>query len=125
MIVLAVMAGAGLGAIGRWLVGRYTQARHGTTFPWGTLAVNVLGSLALGGLLAAASVGSIATPTLALLGTGICGGFTTFSSFGYETVRLAQDGPAGRARAVANVAVNLGLGLGAAAIGWQVVLGLM
>mgnify|MGYP001380952285 CR=1 FL=1 len=113
-----VMAGAAVGALGRWLVGRLAQYRLGTAFPWGTLTVNVVGSLALGALLAVAAADRFSAQSVALFGTGVCGGFTTFSSFGYETVRLAQDPPGGRARALANVVANLALGLAAALAGW-------
>ncbi|MGH3898161.1 MAG: fluoride efflux transporter CrcB [Pseudonocardiaceae bacterium] len=113
MIVLLVALGAAIGAPLRYLVDRAVQARHDTLFPWGTLAVNAAGSFVLGAL---ATTGLHApAPVMALIGTGLCGALTTYSTFGYETVRLLQD----RARmfAVFNAAASVIAGLGAAALG--------
>ncbi|MGH3872439.1 MAG: fluoride efflux transporter FluC [Pseudonocardiaceae bacterium] len=113
MIVLLVAFGAAIGAPLRYLIDRAVQARHDMRLPWGTLAVNVAGSAILGGL----AVTGLHTPApvLALVGTGLCGALTTYSTFGYQTVRLLQD----RARlvAVVNVAASVVAGLGAAALG--------
>jgi CrcB protein len=109
--VLLVAAGAAVGAPLRYLLDRAVQRRHGSGFPWGTLTVNVLGSLVLGVL-----VGLPAPPALSsLLGVGLCGALTTYSTFGYETLRLLT----GRAYLMAalNVAVSLVAGLGAAYAG--------
>ncbi|MEV4490763.1 fluoride efflux transporter CrcB [Micromonospora coxensis] len=114
MTVLLVALGAALGAPLRYLVDRAVQARHGATFPRGTLTVNVVGSLLLG-VLVAIPAGPAVT---ALLGTGFCGAFTTWSTFGYETVRLARTGE--RRRALANVLLGVAGGLGAAALGYAV-----
>lgn len=97
MIDLALVGGGGLaGAVARHLLGERIDARTRDT-----LAVNVVGSLALGVLLGA----PVASSTYLALGTGFCGAFTTFSTFAFETVRLAETGE-GRA-AVANAAANL------------------
>jgi CrcB protein len=111
--VLLVALGAAVGAPLRYLVDRAVQARHDSLFPWGTLAVNVAGSFLLG-LLAATTMHTPA-PVMAALGTGLCGALTTYSTFGYETVRLLQE----RARfyAVLNVMVSVVAGLGAAVAG--------
>jgi fluoride exporter len=111
--VLLVALGAAVGAPLRYLVDRAVQARHDSLFPWGTLAVNVAGSFLLG-LLAATTMHTPA-PVTAALGTGLCGALTTYSTFGYETVRLLQE----RARfyAVLNVTVSVVAGLGAAVAG--------
>lgn len=74
------------------------QHRVGSTFPWGTLAVNVSGSLLLGFIIRYA----LATPMVsvemrALLTTGFCGGYTTFSTYSYETATLLEDGQYSRA----------------------------
>jgi len=105
-----VALGAAVGAPLRYLVDRFVQARHDSLFPWGTFAVNVAGSFLLG-LLAVCARG----PGLALLGTGFCGALTTYSTFGYETVRLLQE----RARGLAalNVAGSVAAGLAAAYLG--------
>jgi CrcB protein len=110
---LLVALGAAVGAPLRYLVDRAVSSRHDSLFPWGTFAVNVAGSFLLG-LLAAATLHTPA-PIMAVLGTGLCGALTTYSTFGYETVRLLRD----RARlfAVLNVAASIGAGLGAAAAG--------
>ncbi|MCU0277934.1 MAG: fluoride efflux transporter CrcB [Candidatus Nanopelagicales bacterium] len=112
MTLLLVMAGAAAGAPSRWLLDRFVQSRHDSVFPWGTFAINVLGSLLLGVILGAGAPQSLAL----LLGTGFCGGFTTFSTFGYETVRLVEDGSSGQA--MLNVAASLAAGLAAASAGW-------
>jgi len=111
--VVLVALGAAVGAPLRYLVDRAVQGRHDSLFPWGTFAVNVVGSFLLG-LLAAGTLHTPA-PVLAALGTGLCGALTTYSTFGYETVRLLQD----RARifAVLNVGASIVAGLGAAALG--------
>lgn len=111
MIWLLVAAGAAVGAPLRYLTDRAVQARHASGFPWGTFAVNTAGSLLLG-LVAGASVSS---QTYALLGTGLCGALTTYSTFSYETLRLAERGrvPA----AAANVALSVAVGLGALYLG--------
>lgn len=116
MTALLVVLGAAAGAPLRYLLDRTVQSRHDSPFPWGTFSVNVLGSFVLGlvtgGLLAGGVPGSLA----ALLGTGLCGALTTYSTFSYETVRLV----AGRARslAVLNVLASVGGGLGAAYCGF-------
>ena len=120
MTLLALaMAGAALGAPARWVLDQYVQDRHRSTFPWGTLLINVLGSFAFGALMSLSSVGEATAAAIALLGAGLCGGFTTFSTFGYETVRLTQEG--NRRLAGGNVVLSLGLGLLASASGWWLV----
>ena len=97
MIVLAVLAGGALGAPARYLADRAIQARHDSVFPWGTLAINVAGSALLGFLLGAQHHLGLPDSVVLLLGTGFCGGLTTFSTFGYETMRLLEDGAIGEA----------------------------
>jgi CrcB protein len=105
--VLLVALGASLGAPLRYLADRAVQARHDSVFPWGTLTVNVFGSLLLGFL-----AGLPADPAVAALaGTGFCGALTTYSTFSYETLRLVQVGA--RFYALANVVASLVAGLGA------------
>ncbi|WP_243708834.1 CrcB family protein [Actinomadura sp. GC306] len=109
--VLLVAAGAAVGAPLRYLVDRVVQARHNGPFPWGTLTVNVAGSGLLG-LLAALPAGQGLT---ALAGFGFCGALTTYSTFGYETLRLVEDGV--RLQAVLNAGISITAGLGAAYCG--------
>ncbi|MFI0350796.1 fluoride efflux transporter CrcB [Actinomadura sp. 9N407] len=111
MTILLVALGAALGAPLRYLADRAVQARHDSAFPWGTFSVNVAGC-ALLGLLAALPAGS---GVMALAGTGFCGALTTYSTFGYETLRLAEDGA--RTVALLNVAASIAGGLGAAYCG--------
>lgn len=103
--MLLVAAGAAVGAPMRYLADRAVQARTGSVFPWGTLAVNIAGS-ALLGFLAALPAGDT---LMAVLGTGLCGALTTYSTFGYETLRLAETGA--RLLAVLNVAGSVTAGL--------------
>ena len=115
MTLLLVALGAVVGAPVRYLVDRFIQARHDTIFPWGTLAVNVAGSLILGFLAGAAAAGRLNPVIFTVLGPGFCGALTTYSTFGYETLRLAEDGS--RLLATANIAINLFAGLSAAFVG--------
>jgi CrcB protein len=116
--LLFVCLGAALGAPARYLTDRAVQARHDTVFPWGTFAVNVGGSLVLGVLVGTATHHDVPPWLVAALGTGFCGALTTYSSFGYETVRLASGGA--RLLAVLNVVASLTAGFGAAALGYAV-----
>ena len=107
----AVAVGAALGGVARYYLASALQQRLGATFPWGTLVVNVSGSLLLGVLIRYA----LATPTVsvemrALLTTGFCGGYTTFSTYSYETATLLEDGQYGRAGAYALGSVVVALG---------------
>jgi CrcB protein len=117
-VPIAVAAGAAIGAPCRYLLDRAVQARHEQRFPWGTLLINLLGSAVLGFLVGLAGHG-LSPVVFAAGGTGWCGAFTTYSTFGYETVQLGRDG-FGR-RALTNVLLSVLGGLALAALG--VVLG--
>ena len=114
--MLFVCLGAAVGAPARYLTDRAIQSRHDSVFPWGTFAVNVIGSLVLGVLVGAATQRDVPPALVAGLGTGFCGALTTYSTFGYETVRLAEDGA--RLYAGLNVVANVVVGLGVAAGGY-------
>ncbi len=118
MTLLLVLIGGAVGAPVRYLADRAVQARHDSMFPWGTFAVNVTGSLLLG--LVAGAIQALGLPDQlrALVGVGFCGALTTYSTFGYETVRLARDGA--RLYAALNVLVSAVAGVGAAFLGWLV-----
>jgi CrcB protein len=113
--VLLVALGAAVGAPVRYLTDRAIQARHDSVFPWGTWSVNVAGSFLLGLLAAGAATSHLTDPAMALLGIGFCGALTTFSTFGYETVRLIVAGS--WFYAAANIAAGIVAGLGAAYFG--------
>jgi CrcB protein len=115
MTVLLVALGAAVGAPLRYLVDRAVQARHDSVFPWGTFAVNASGSFLLGVLVAGAGAHAVSGGLVALLGTGLCGALTTYSTFGYETVRLLEDHA--RPYAVLNAVASVVAGLGAAFCG--------
>lgn len=103
---LLVVLGAMVGAPLRYLTDRAVQSRHDSLFPWGTFTVNVVGCLILGLLTGASG----ADPRLRLLlGTGLCGALTTYSTFSYETLRLTETGAGlyAAANAVASVAAGL------------------
>jgi len=116
--VLLVLLGGAVGAPLRYLVDLQIQARHDSVMPWGTLAVNVTGSLLLGALAAAVTTQGAPSWLLTLLGTGLFGALTTFSTFSYETTRLFQEGA--RAAAALNVGLSLAAGYAACAAGYWV-----
>ena len=118
MTALLVVLGAAAGAPSRWLLDQFVQSRHRDNFPWGTLVINIAGSLALGVLLGGQHYHGTGAYLVSLAGTGFCGGFTTFSTFAYETVRLAEERE--YLRAAANLVLSLGLGLLAAYAGWSI-----
>jgi fluoride exporter len=122
MILLLVCLGAALGAPARYLTDRAIQSRHDSVFPWGTFTVNVVGSLILGVLLGLGSRYHVPAEVVAAVGTGFCGALTTYSTFGFETVRLVEDGA--RLYALLNVIASVAAGFGAAALGFALGLAL-
>jgi CrcB protein len=116
MLLLAL--GGGLGAVTRFVVDAVVARRNPFRVPLGTMLINVTGSLVLGlvtGLLVAGSTGSASATVRAVLGTGFCGGYTTFSTASVETVRLWV--AEGRSTGVRYAAVTLVGSLVAAAVG--------
>lgn len=113
--MLVVAAGGAVGAPVRYLVDRWVQDGRRGVFPWGTFVINATGAF-LSGLIIGLAVHHGLPKVLQLAtGTGVCGAYTTFSTFSYETVQLVEDGSL--AEAVLNVAVSLVVGLVAAAAG--------
>lgn len=115
MTVLLVLLGGALGAPLRYAADLAVQSRHDSVFPWGTFAVNAVGSFVLGLVAGAADVASAPSWVLTFVGTGLCGALTTYSTFGYETVRLLQDGA--HWTALANALGSLATGLVACLLG--------
>ena len=108
--VLWISLGAALGANLRFAVSRFALKYLSPSVPYGTLIVNVTGSLILGFFLAWTTERVLADPRWRMLvAVGFCGGYTTFSSYGYETVTLAEQGHYGLATAnfVANNLLSL------------------
>ncbi len=112
-LILAIGLGGFLGAVGRHLLGGWLQGLSHGRFPWGTLAVNVLGCFLIG--LLATQITRFPEAWRLFVVTGLLGGFTTFSTFGIDSVHLAKgDFPV---LGLANIAANLILGLSAVALG--------
>ena len=93
MAVLLVAIGGGIGSVTRYLVGGWFASRFGPAFPYGTFVINVTGSFIIGLFLAFAQERVSLSPYWRLFfAVGFLGGYTTFSSFEYESIRLLQDG---------------------------------
>ena len=108
MLWLVLFAGGAIGAVTRFFVSGVIYARVGTAFPWGTLAVNLIGSFCMGiaiPLIAAAGSAQLA----AFVITGVIGAFTTFSTFSLESIILIQQGQGSRALLYVFASVLLGL----------------
>jgi len=112
--LLMIALGAAVGAPARYLTDRAVQSLHESVMPWGTLSVNVIGSLILGVLTGAGA--AVSPGVVALIGTGFCGALTTYSTFSFETWRLVEEEC--YAAAVANVMVSVAAALAAVAIGY-------
>jgi CrcB protein len=116
-MLLYVAIGSALGGMGRYLLGGFIQRLLATTFPAGTLLINISGSFLIGIIIRYAVETPTLTPELrAFLTIGLCGGYTTFSSFSYETVALLEDGE--WTRAALYVAASVGLSLVATLLGF-------
>lgn len=119
--LLLVMGGGAIGSGLRYLVGRLALATFGPGFPWGTLAVNLIGGACMGVLAGVLARGALGEPVRLLLGVGVMGGFTTFSAFSLDTVQMLQRGELATATlyvlaSVAGALLALFLGLQAARV---------
>jgi CrcB protein len=112
---VAFLVAAAIGAPARYLVDGFVQDRTAGSFPWGTFVVNVTGCLVLGILTGLGLYHGLDTTTRIIVGTGGLGAYTTFSTFTFETVRLAEEGAVDQA--LRNVAASLVVGLAAAGAG--------
>jgi CrcB protein len=107
-LILAVALGSAVGGVARFLLSAWIEQRAATSFPLATLLVNVSGSLLMGFLATwTFESAGVSTEVRALLTTGLCGGYTTFSTFSLETVALAEEGAMGRAVAYITLSVLL------------------
>jgi len=119
-----ISLGGALGTAARYLLSVWLLRTLGPAFPYGTLAVNVIGSFLLGVIMQAGLDTTILSPTArVVLGTGVMGGFTTYSTFNYETLQYLQEGA--WAMASLNVATTLLVCLAAGALGVAVARGLL
>jgi fluoride exporter len=126
-MLLYVALGSAIGGVSRYLLGGLVQRMLDTTFPAGTLLVNVTGSFLLGAIIRYALETPSFTPEVrAFLTIGFCGGYTTFSTFSYETMALLEDGEWARAGVyitasviLSLIATFLGLALARQVIVWR------
>lgn len=120
MLAIAVGLAAALGAASRYLLDQFVQHRHDQTFPWGTFVINVSGSLLLG-LITGLSIhhGLPKVPTT-IIGAGFAGGYTTWSTYLWESLALAETGAL--LAAGVNLIGSLVVGFSAAAAGFGLAL---
>jgi len=110
VLYLWIAVGSAIGGLGRYLVGGWVARFAGSSFPWGTLIVNIVGCMFIGWFATATGPGGrmmVSPQTRLFVMVGICGGFTTFSAFSLETLNLLRDGET--ARAMANIGLSVGL----------------
>ena len=106
----SVAVGAGVGGLARFYLTGFIQQRAGADFPAGTLVINITGSFLLGFIMRyALHSGAVSPEVRALLTTGFCGGYTTFSTFSYETASMLEDGEYPRALLYIGASVLLSL----------------
>lgn len=113
--IIAVCIGGGIGSAARFLLSAFIQRSFPGLFPWGTLTVNIAGSLLLGILTGLASRSLLSTDWRMLLAVGLCGGFTTFSTFSLEAAELLRGSQ--YALAFTYVAASVVAGIGAVIAG--------
>lgn len=115
---LGVALAAGGGAVCRYLLDQVVQHRHESLLPWGTFAVNATGSFLLGLVTGLTLHHGLAATPAAVLSAGFCAGYTTWSTWAWESLILVEDGA--RGAALLNVVGSLGVGLLAAGAGLAV-----
>ena len=108
-ILLIIGTGSFIGGVLRYLLSSFIQGKFLSTFPFGTLAVNIAGCFAIGIVFALSEKTNMSAEWRLFLATGICGGFTTFSAFSQETLGLLRDGQMGYASAYVLASVLLGI----------------
>lgn len=115
MLYVYLALGGVLGTLARYSLGGWVHSWAGAAFPWGTFAVNLLGSFLLGLAIRGAEVSALSPEVRGMITVGFCGAFTTFSTFTFETFSLMQEGAWVRASLYAFG--SLGMGLAAMALG--------
>jgi CrcB protein len=108
-ILLAIGTGSFIGGICRYLLSQFIQAKFLSTFPYGTLFVNIIGCFLIGLVFGLADKGNLTQEWRLILATGFIGGFTTFSAFSNETVSMLRDGQLGYALVYIVISVVVGL----------------
>lgn len=108
-VILAIGIGSFIGGISRYLLSQLVQSKFLSTFPFGTLGVNIIGCFLIGLVFGLADRGNLTQEWRLFLATGIMGGFTTFSAFSNETVSMLRDGQLWYAAAYVISSVLLGL----------------
>ncbi len=108
-LILAIGTGSFIGGVLRYLLSQFVQTKFLSTFPFGTLSVNIIGCFLIGLVFGLTDRGSLTQEWRLFLATGLIGGFTTFSAFSNETVSLLRDGQFWYATAYISVSVLVGL----------------
>jgi CrcB protein len=121
ILVLTLLAGA-TGAVSRFVLDAWIKGRWRSPFPWGTVLINVTGSLLLGILAGLVLFGGQAAAWQTVVGTGFCGGYTTFSTASFETVRLVQQQRLGLAllNALGSLVTSVAAGAAGLALVWAI-----
>jgi fluoride exporter len=118
-LLIAIGTGSFIGGVLRYLLSQMVQSKFFSTFPFGTLSVNILGCLAIGIIMGFSERGNLTQNWRLFLATGLCGGFTTFSAFSNETLGMIRDGQ--NIYALAYVAASILLGVLATFTGFTIV----
>ena len=108
-LILAIGIGSFIGGIFRYLLSQFIQTKLVTSFPFGTLGVNIIGCFFIGLVFGLADKGNLTNEWRLFLATGLIGGFTTFSAFSNETITLLRDGQLWYAFAYIAASVLIGL----------------
>jgi len=119
MNVVVICVAGGVGSLTRFIVDGLVRSRLGRRFPWGTIVINMSGALLLGVITALATKQDVSASQKLVIGTGFCGGYTTFSTASFEAVRLLEEKRVGAA--LLHVVANIGLTVGAATLALLVV----
>lgn len=114
-MVVLIMVSGGLGALARFILDGFVRTRLGRGFPWGTMLINISGSLLLGILIGFTLNHQEFSNICLIIGTGFCGGYTTFSTMSFETVRLIEMHQFGKA--LFNMLGTLSVALASAELG--------